>query len=253
MNYQKSEAEIQLMRQGGQILAEVLQAVSQAVRPGISTSQLDMLARQGLKARGASPSFLGYRTGNTSFPASLCTSVDEGVVHGVPAPDFILKDGQIIGLDLGAWYQGLCTDMAITVPVGKINTRAAKLIKVTKTALTEGIKKVKDGARVGDIGEAVQAYVAAAGFSVVRDLVGHGVGRAVHEEPRVPNFGHAGTGPLLREGMTVAIEPMVNVGKPDIKVLTDGWTVVTADGSLSAHFEHTVLVTKHGSEILTKV
>lgn len=253
MNYEKTDQEIELMRRGGKILAEVLGAVAKEVRPGISTSYLDMMAQQGLKARGANPSFLGYRTGNLSFPASLCTSVNEAVVHGVPSPDFILAEGQIIGLDLGAWYKGLCTDMAITVPVGKISRDAAKLIKITKQSLDIGIKQVQGGARVGDIGEAIQAYVEAAGFTVVKDLVGHGVGRAVHEEPRVPNFGRAGTGPLLKEGMTIAIEPMVNIGGPAVTILSDGWTVVTADGSLSAHFELTVLVTKHGFEILTKV
>lgn len=253
MNYQKNEQEIQLMRQGGNILAEVLYEVAAAVKPGISTSHLDMLARQGLKARGASPSFLGYRTGNLSFPASLCTSVNNAVVHGIPSPNFILEDGQIIGLDLGAWYKGLCTDMAVTLPVGKASGQSAKLIKVTKAALEQGLKQVREGGRVGDIGEAVEAYVEAAGFNVVRSLVGHGVGRAVHEEPRVPNFGRRGTGPLLKQGMTIAIEPMVNVGTGEVKVLNDGWTVVTADNSLSAHFEHTVLVTKHGFEILTNV
>ncbi|MFH1866469.1 MAG: type I methionyl aminopeptidase [Patescibacteria group bacterium] len=253
MNYQKNQAEIQIMRQGGRILAQVLAEVAKEVKPSVSTSYLDMLAHQGLKARGASPSFLGYRTGNQSFPASLCTSVDSAVVHGVPSPDYILKEGQIISLDLGAWYQGLCIDMAITVPVGKIGKIPTRLIKVTRQALDEAIKQIRASARVGDIGEAVQSLVEAAGFSVVKSLVGHGVGRAVHEEPRIPNFGHRGTGPLLKDGMTIAIEPMVNVGKEGVRILSDGWTAVTEDGSLSAHFEHTVLVTMQGFEVLTKV
>ncbi len=249
----KTQAEIEIMRQGGKILAQTLIEVAAAVKPGVSTLHLDMLARQGLKTRGANPSFLGYRTGNQSYPASLCTSVDNGVVHGVPSPDFILKEGQIISLDLGAWYQGLCTDMAITVPVGKISKTAAKLIRITQESLARALEKVKAGARVGDISEVIQSYVEQNGFSVVRTLFGHGVGRAVHEEPRIPNFGHKGTGPLLTEGVTLAIEPMVNIGNPEVKTLTDGWTIVTADNSLSAHFEHTVAVTKHGYEILTKI
>ncbi len=249
----KTPAEIEIMRQGGKILARVLAEVAAAVKPGTSTSYLDMLARQGLKSRGANPSFLGYRTGNQSFPASLCTSVDSGVVHGVPSPEFVLQEGQIIGLDLGAWYQGLCTDMAVTIAVGKISKTAAKLLRVTQETLGIALEKVKTGARVGDISEAIQSYVEQNSFSVVRTLFGHGVGRAVHEEPRIPNFGHKGTGPLLTEGMTLAIEPMVNIGGPEVKTLTDGWTIVTADNSLSAHFEHTVAVTKYGYEILTKI
>ncbi len=251
MNYQKNEAEIEIMRQGGRILAQVMAEIVKQVKPGVSTAHLDMLALQGLKARGASPSFLGYRTGKVSFPASLCTSVDNAVVHGIPSLDFILKPGQIISLDLGAWYKGLCTDMAVTVPVGKITKLPNKLIKTTQGALVQAIAQVRTGTRVGDLGEAIQAFAETAGFNVVRALVGHGVGRAVHEEPRIPNFGQRGTGFLLQEGMTLAIEPMINAGKSEVKVLPDGWTVVTEDNSLSAHFEHTVLVTKHGSEILT--
>ncbi|MFH1111557.1 MAG: type I methionyl aminopeptidase [Patescibacteria group bacterium] len=253
MNNQKNSEEIEIMRQGGKILAQVLADVIKDVRPGVSTMHLDMLARTGLKARGANPSFLGYRTGNQSFPASLCTSVDSAVVHGIPSPEIILQEGNIIGLDLGAWYKGLCTDIAVTVPVGKISKPASKLIKITRESLIQAIQQVHAGCRVGDISEAVQTYVEAAGFSVVRALVGHGVGRAVHEEPRIPNFGHSGTGPLLQEGMTVAIEPMVNAGGSEIRILSDSWTVVTEDNSLSAHFEHTVLVTKHGYEILTQI
>ncbi|MFA4937400.1 MAG: type I methionyl aminopeptidase [Patescibacteria group bacterium] len=251
MNYQKNEAEIEIMRIGGRILAQVVAEIVKEVKPGVSTSHLDMLARQSLKAHNASPSFLGYRTGKFSFPASLCTSVDNAVVHGIPSPDFILQEGQIIGLDLGAWYKGLCTDMAVTVSVGKISKSAGKLIKITREALTQAIVQVHAGARVGDIGEAIQSLAEAAGFNVVRALVGHGVGRAVHEEPRIPNFGQRGTGFLLQDGMTIAIEPMINAGKSEVKVLPDNWTVVTVDNSLSAHFEHTVLVTKHGAEILT--
>ncbi len=253
MSLIKTAEEIEIMREGGRILAKVLAQVSQEAKAGVSTLHLDMLARQGLKALGASPSFLNYRTGNAVFPASLCTSVDNALVHGVPSPTFILEPGQIIGLDLGAWYKGLCTDMAVTVAVGKIPKPTQKLIDVTKKSLVLALKKVHAGARIGDIGEAVQTYVEKEGFSVVRDLVGHGVGHAVHEDPRIPNFGKKGTGPLLQEGMTIAIEPMVNAGRPEVKVMSDGWTIVTADDSLAAHFEHTVLVTKHGCEILTTV
>ncbi len=248
----KTTSEIEIMRAGGRILAQVLQTVAAAVEPGITTAALDILARQELERLGAEPSFLNYGAADGNpFPAALCTSVDNGVVHGVPSAQVVLRDGQIIGLDLGCWYKGLCTDTAITVGVGKISSAAEKLIKVTAKSLQRAVAVVKPGATVGDIGQAVQSYVEAQGFSVVRQLVGHGVGRAVHEEPAVPNFGKKGTGPKIVAGMTIAIEPMVNIGAYETKVLPDGWSVVTSDGSLSAHFEHTVAVTKRGCEILT--
>ncbi|MBU1038782.1 type I methionyl aminopeptidase [Patescibacteria group bacterium] len=249
----KKNEEIEIMRQGGRILAEVLHLVATEVKPGVSTAYLNDLAEKLLKDRGAKPSFLHYgkETGNP-YPATLCTSVDSAVVHGLPSSNIILQTGQLVGLDVGCWYQGLCTDMAITVAVGKISSQAEKLIKVTKQALSVGLAVIKDGATVGDFGQAVQVYVEKQGFSVVKQMVGHGVGYAVHEDPPIPNFGQAGQGLKFKTGMTVALEPMVNMGQSDIKVLSDGWTVVTTDGSLSAHFEVTVAVTDKGCEILTK-
>lgn len=251
-NLVKSTAEIEIMRVGGKILAEALEEVAKAVKPGITTLELDKIAEKKLLSAGAKPSFLGYTSENNSaYPASLCTSVNNIVVHGIPSNKIILKDGDIIGLDLGCWYKGLCNDAAITVPVGNISVVAKKLIKTTKQSLAEALKKVRSGATIGDIGEAVQAYVEAQGFAVVRQLTGHGVGRAVHEEPAIPNFGRARTGAKLVAGMTIAIEPMVNEGDYEVTTLKDGWTVATVDNSLSAHFEHTVLVTEKGYEILT--
>jgi len=253
MNLIKTKEEIEKMRAGGRILATALHEVAAAVQPGITTSELNDIAEQALKKAGARPSFLGYGRGKgNSYPASLCTSINEAVVHAIPSPDIKLEAGQIIGLDLGCWYEGLCTDMAITVPVGEISVSAQKLIKITEQSLYEGLKQIKSGARLGDIGQAIQALVEANGFSVVRDLCGHGVGHAVHEDPAIPNFGRAGTGLKLEAGMTIAIEPMVNMGKARVDFLADGWTVVTSDKSLSAHFEHTVVVTEQGCEILTQ-
>lgn len=242
------------MRQGGHILARVLHQVAAAVRPGISTLELNDLAERGLRELGASPSFLRYgEAEGNPFPASLCTSIDATVVHGIPTATVMLKPGQIIGLDLGCWYQGLCTDMAITVPVGAVSPLARKLIKIAQQSLEAGLKQVCAGAKLGDISHAIQTLVEANGFSVVRQLTGHGVGKEVHEEPPVPNFGSPGTGLTLPVGATLAIEPMVNQGGAEVGFLPDGWTVVTADGSLSSHFEHTVVVTKQGCEVLTKV
>jgi methionyl aminopeptidase len=250
----KTKAEIEKMRAGGRILASVLNKVGAAVKPGVSTAELNNLAENLLKQQGAKPSFLGYgHEQSNSYPASLCTSVNEAVVHAIPSTEHILQEGEIIGLDIGCWYQGLCTDMALTIPVGNISTKALKLIQVTKLSLEEGLRQVCAGARMGDIGAAIQTFVESNGFSVVRQLTGHGVGKAVHEEPAIPNFGKRGTGIKLAAGMTLALEPMVNEGGYEIKVLADGWTVVTADKSLSAHFEHTVLVTDGGYEILTQL
>lgn len=249
----KTKTQIEKMRAGGRILASVLNQVAAAVKPGVKTAELNNLAETLLKQWGAKPSFLGYgHEQGKPYPASLCTSVDEAVVHAIPSVDHILQEGEIIGLDIGCWYQGLCTDMALTVPVGKASPKALKLIKITKLSLAEGLRQVRAGAHLGDVGAAIQTFVEAEGFSVVRQLTGHGVGKAVHEEPVVPNFGKKGTGIKLAAGMTLALEPMVNEGGYEIKVLADGWTVVTADKSLSAHFEHTVLVTDGGYEILTQ-
>jgi methionyl aminopeptidase len=248
----KTAAEIAAMRAGGKILAQALEAVVAAVRPGVTTAELDQVAEAKLTSLGATPSFLNYgaELGNP-FPATLCTSVNNAVVHGIPQNKTPLAEGDIVGLDIGCWYQGFCTDMAVTVPVGKVSPEAQKLIAVTAKALSLGLAEVKAGVRVGNVGAAVQAYVEANGFSVVRQLVGHGVGRAVHEDPQVPNFGRRGSGAELKAGMTIAVEPMVNQGGVEVETLDDGWTVVTADGSLSAHFEHTVLVTTKGCDILT--
>lgn len=254
MSLVKSADEIANMRAGGRILAKVLHEVAASAQPGVTTRALNDLAERRLRELGAEPSFLQYgaETGNP-FPASLCTSVNQGVVHGIPSAGIALKEGDIVGLDLGCWYQGLCTDMAVTCAIGQVTPEAHKLIKITELALHEGLKRVKAFGRVGDIGSAIQTLVEAHGFSVVRQLTGHGVGKAVHEEPAVPNFGRSGVGLKLVPGMTLAIEPMVNAGGYEVKTLADGWSVVTADSSLSAHFEHTVLVTQTGCEILTRV
>ncbi len=248
----KSDNEIKILRVGGKILAKVLYEVAKTVKPGITTEELNQLAIKRLRKLKAEPSFLNYgaETGHP-YPAALCTSVDDAVVHGIPNSKVVLKEGQIVGLDLGCWYEGLCTDMALTVPVGAVTSEVTNLLKVTKTALEIAIKQAKVGNKTGDIGNAVQEYVEACGFSVVRQLVGHGVGREVHEDPPVPNFGKPGTGYELKEGMVIAIEPMVNMGDYPVKNLKDGWSVVTLDGSLSAHFEHTVAITDKGPQILT--
>lgn len=251
-NLIRTDAEIINMRECGKILAFALNQVAAAVKPGVSTAELDKLAQEVLLASGAKPSFLGYpNEAGQPFPASLCTSVNDEVVHGIPLSKKVITEGDIIGLDLGCWYKGVCTDAAVTVPVGKVSNAAKKLIKITEQSLVEGLKQIKDGVSVGDIGEAIQAYVEANGFAVVKQLTGHGVGREVHEEPAIPNFGKKGSGPKLLAGMTVAIEPMVNAGDYEVRTTKDGWTVATIDGSLSAHFEHTVLVTNQGCEILT--
>lgn len=250
----KSDKEIKILKQGGKILAVTLHKVAQAVKPGVTTEELNQLAIKLLRAAKAEPSFLNYgeETGNP-YPAALCTSVDDGVVHGIPSSKVVLQEGQIIGLDLGCWYEGLCTDMAITVPVGKVSSDIIKLLDVTKKSLTLAIKQAIVGNSTGDIGYAVQEYVESNGFSVVRQLVGHGVGREVHEDPPVPNYGKKNTGYKLKPGMVIAIEPMVNMGDYYVKNLNDGWSVVTADGSLSAHFEHTVAITDKGPEIITEL
>ncbi len=253
MNLIKTPEEIKILHAGGRILAATLKQVAAAVKPGVTTLELNALAEKLLREAGAEPSFLNYSThGSSPYPATLCTSVDSEVVHGIPKSSVILKTGQIIGLDLGCCYQGLFTDSAITVPVGKIDDPAVKLIQVARDSLVEAIKRVKAGATLGDIGFTIQSYIEKNGFSVVRDLVGHGVGYAVHEEPAVPNFGKAGAGMKLKSGMVIAIEPMVNIGDWQVKVLDDNWTVATMDGSLSAHFEHTVAVTDDGCEVLTQ-
>ncbi|MBU0612989.1 type I methionyl aminopeptidase [Patescibacteria group bacterium] len=251
----KTPKEISLMKEGGKILADILDKVSDTVTSGISTLELDRLAKKLIREAGGDPAFLNYTVEgeeDNPYPGTLCTSVNSEVVHGVPSKNMILKEGDIIGLDIGMFYKGLCTDMAKTVGVGKISEDIQKLLYVTEKALKKGISQVKSGVHIGNIGSAIQQYVEEEGFSVVKQLVGHGVGKEVHEEPRVPNYGKSGTGIKLEEGMTLAIEPMVNVGDELVQTEDDRWTITTVDKSLSAHFEHTIAVTKNGCSILTE-
>lgn len=244
----KTPEEIQKLREGGRILARILKEVARATRPGIRKKDLDNLARELIGKYQVEASFLDF--GEPPYPAAICVSSNEEIVHCIPG-EAIIKEGDIVGLDLGIWHRGLCTDMAVTVPVGKITPIAKKLVKVTRRALEIAIKQVAPGKTTGDLGAAVQRYVESQGFSVVRKLVGHGVGYKVHEPPQIPNFGTPGLGETFKPGMVVAIEPMVNVGHHDIYVKSNKWDIVTKDGSLSAHFEKTVAVTQRGCEILT--
>jgi methionyl aminopeptidase len=242
----KSAAELEKMLAANQLVARVLEALRPMVAPGATTAQIDAAAERLVRDAGAEPAFKGYR----GFPATVCASINHEVVHGIPGSR-ALREGDILSLDMGVKLAGYFGDCAVTLPVGKISPEAERLLVVTQDALARGIAQVRVGGRVSDIGHAVQTHVEAHGYSVVREFVGHGIGAALHEEPQVPNYGPAGRGPRLAEGMVVAIEPMVNMGRPVVKVLADGWTAVTADGSLSAHFEHTVAVTAAGPWILT--
>ncbi len=242
----KSSHEHQLMRQAGRIVAIVLKELEAKIKPGITTKELDVIAETTILKLGGIPAFKGYG----GFPASICTSVNEEVVHGIPG-NRVLQEGDIISIDAGAFYEGYCGDAARTFAVGEISPVAQKLLKVTKEALDMGIAMAKPGNRLTDIGHAIQTHVELNGFSVVRQFVGHGIGRKMHEEPQVPNFGPPGRGPRLKAGMALAIEPMVNTGHFPVRVLSDNWTVVTEDGSLSAHFEDTVFITEDGYEVLT--
>ncbi len=244
----KSKEEVAKMASACQIVAESLEALKAYIEPGMTTKELDGFVEQRIRERGGIPAFKGYR----DYPATLCISINEEVVHGIPS-DRKIKEGDIVGMDLGAIYDGFYGDSAITVPVGEVGEKVERLIRVTRESLYAGIDQMKEGGRLSDISHAVQTHVEAAGYSVVRDFVGHGIGRSLHEEPQVPNFGPNGRGPRLREGMVLAIEPMVNMGESGVEVLEDRWTAVTADGSLSAHFEHTIAVTKEGPVILSKV
>ncbi len=244
----KSPREITQMRGAGRVVAAVLEEVGKKVRPGITTAELDDIAVSEVKKRGAEASFKGYR----GFPASICTSVNEEVVHGIPGSR-VLQEGEIIALDFGALMNGFHGDAAVTVGVGKISTEAQKIIDATQGALQAGIAAARIGARLGDVSAAIQSYAEARGFSVVREYVGHGIGRELHEDPQVPNFGVTGEGPVLQKGMTMALEPMLNAGGWRTSVAEDKWTVVTADGRLSAHFEHTIVIDENGPGILTKL
>ena len=243
----KSPDELARMRVANELVADILAELRRLVAPGVSTADLDEAAERLARAAGAEPAFKGYR----AYPASLWTSINDEVVHGIPSRKRVLREGDIVSIDMGVKAAGFYGDSAITVGVGRIGDRASELPRVTHEALWKGIAQARVGGRVSDIGHAVQAHVEAHGFSVVREFVGHGIGAALHEEPQVPNYGDRGRGPRLAEGMTLAIEPMVNVGRPAVKVLEDEWTAITRDGSLSAHFEHTVAVTVAGPLVLT--
>jgi len=247
MIIRKSPQELDKMRRAGRITAEARDRVAEAVRPGITTLDLDAVAEEAIRSAGAVPSFKGYR----GFPASICTSVNDEIVHGIPGPR-VLEEGDLLSLDVGAIWQGYHGDSAVTVFVGEPPSgEAEKLIPVTEESLEAAISQIRPGGRLSDIGHAVQQVAEGAGFSVVREYVGHGVGQALHEDPQSPNDGPPGRGVELRPGLVIAVEPMVNVGGWETRALEDGWTVVTADGSLSAHFEHTIAVTEDGPEVLT--
>lgn len=243
----KTPQEIEKMRRSGGVVHEVLEYLSTLIQPGITTMDLENAAAAKIRELGAIPAFKGYH----GYPCVLCTSVNEQVVHGIPSKHRVLKEGDIISLDCGAVIDGFYGDSAVTRPVGQSRPEAGKLMESTRASLDNAIRTVRVGATLGDIGAAVQEVVEADGFSVVRDFVGHGIGTSMHEDPQVPNYGHRGAGTRLRAGMVIAIEPMVNAGKPEVQVLKDGWTAVTVDGSLSAHFEHTVAVTSDGAMVLT--
>jgi methionyl aminopeptidase len=249
----KTRREIELMREASRHVAEILLEVRERAKPGVTTGELDRFAARSIERRKVVSSFRGYGPhGLPPYPAVMCMSVNEEIVHGIPGPRE-LKDGDVLSLDFGVAVQGFHGDSAVTIPIGTVGAEALRLLEVTRRSLYRGIEQMLPGRRLSDIGHAVQAEAEAAGFSVVRDFVGHGVGRALHEPPQIPNFGPAGRGPRLRPGMVFAIEPMVNAGGAGVRMLDDQWTAVTADGSLSAHFEHTILVGEDGPEILTRV
>lgn len=244
----KGPQELRIMREAGSVLADALRAVALACVPGVTTADLDSIAGAEIRRRGAKPAFLNYH----GFPAVLCASVNSEVVHGIPREDRVLHDGDVVSLDLGCVVRGYYADSAVTVPVGaRVSSEATALIEATREALSKGIEQMWPGKRVGDISHAIQGAVEPLGYSIVRAFVGHGIGRALHEAPAVPNYGRPGTGTRLVPGMVLAVEPMVNLGGPEVRVLDDGWTAVAVDGRLSAHFEHSVAVTEEGPEILT--
>ena len=245
----KNSEQLALMRHAGRITAEALLVAKEEIRPGVSTKDVDLKIRRFIEKCGATPSFLGYG----GFPASACISVNDEVIHGIPSERKILTEGDIVKVDVGARYRGYNGDSARTFPVGKVSEEALRLIEVTKNSFYEAMKVLRAGVRLGDVGHAVESFVIANGFSVVRDYVGHGVGKDLHEEPEIPNFGTVGRGPRLYADMTVAIEPMVNQGTHEVKVKKDGWTVLTRDGKLSAHYENTVAITDSEPILLTEI
>jgi methionyl aminopeptidase len=248
----KSTDEIKTMREAGRIVAEVLQMLAAEVRPGVNIHRLDEIVREEYRRRNVIPTFLGYphRGDKWDYPATVCVSINEQIVHGIPN-DRVLQDGDIVSIDLGVTYKGFVGDTAMTVPCGNVSPEAMRLIETTKGALWEGIKLSRAGNHLGDVGHAIQNYAESRGYSVVREYVGHGVGRRMHEEPQVPNYGDPGKGRRLQKGWVIAIEPMVNIGTHETRVAPDRWTVSTADGSLSAHFEHTLAITDGDAEVLT--
>jgi len=244
----KSDKEIAAMRQAGRVVATVLEVLKSQIRPGMKTKELDIIAARELERLGAKSAFKGYR----GFPASLCVSVNDEIVHGIPG-ERVLQEGDIVSLDFGAIFMGFQGDAAVTVGLGKVSPEAKELMKIAEGALKAGISAAYPEATLGDISAAIQHYAESRGFSVVREYTGHGIGRQMHEEPQIPNFGLPGTGPVLRKGMTLALEPMVNAGDGRTRLASDGWTVLTADGSLSAHFEHTIAITEAEPEVLTAI
>jgi methionyl aminopeptidase len=251
MIFLKSAREIETLRRANVIVAEILEELSRKVAPGLTTAELDAVAEELTYRKKARPAFKGYEMAGRVFPRSLCTSINEEIVHGIPS-DRMLRDGDIVGLDFGVIYDGFYGDSAITVGVGAVNEEAQRLMRVTEEALYKGIEQLREGRRLGDLSSVIQTTVESAGFSVVRAFVGHGIGKKLHEEPPVPNYGEPDRGLRLREGMVLAIEPMVNVGGYEVEIKEDGWTAVTKDGSLAAHFEHSVAITKNGPYILSK-
>ncbi|TFH25326.1 MAG: type I methionyl aminopeptidase [Myxococcales bacterium] len=249
----KSPSEIERMRKPARIVGEILAALREMVVPGITTGELDGAAERMIEKAGARSAFKNYRVGSAVFPAVLCTSVNEEIVHGIPSEARELLEGDIVSLDFGVEYGGYYGDSAMTLPVGTIDEESRRLLEVTERSLYAGIDHLHPGERLGDVGAAVQEVAEGAGYSVVREFVGHGIGQALHEEPQVPNYGERGRGRALRVGMVLAVEPMVNLGAAGVRVLKDGWTAVTEDGRRSAHFEHTIAVTATGPEILTRV
>jgi methionyl aminopeptidase len=249
----KSKAELELMRDAGLAAAEILERMCEAAKPGVSTWELDQIARRGIEKHKVESAFLHYNPGGKPpYPAVVCTSRNDVIVHGIPSKTDVLADGDIIGIDFGIFKHGFCADTARTVMVGNVSDEKRRLVDTAREALDKAIELCKPGNRLGDIGHAVQSYAESRGYSVVRQFVGHGTGRQMHEDPQVPNFGHEGTGKRMKSGLVIAVEPMVNAGAPDVVELEDEWTAVTKDHSMSAHFEHTIAVTDHGPWVLTR-
>lgn len=249
MIHLKSPSEIEKMRKSNRLVAEVHRALREHVRPGVSTLELDRIAEERIRKAGGKPAFKGYQ----GFPGSICASINEQVVHGIPSATTILKEGDVVSLDVGVLLDGFFGDAATTLPVGQVSEEARRLLKTSEESLVAAIEKMREGNRLGDVSFAVQRYAESRGYNVVRQFVGHGIGRSLHEAPQVPNFGRPGTGQRLYAGLVLAIEPMLNCGTGDVRVLEDQWTVVTADGRLSAHFEHTVAITEDGPDILSQL